>query len=183
MRRVEDFHRRGQTLTELADDSALSSILHGAKRPGRIAFRGRGLHFLRANYVTLRGASEVAERITRDQRKALACPGPENLYLIGRNDEKGVDTVPELTLGACDDDLIAFSGFAQFTKESVPVARENYIATLAQAPRTRHMPDSPRKRKVTGSLKYNRGQVNPANLHTAHETTFGMIRGKPALPG
>jgi hypothetical protein len=131
----------------------------------------------------LRGASEVAERITRDQSKALAGPRPENFYLIGRNDEKGVDTVPELTLGACDDDLIAFSGSAQFTKESVPVARENYIAALAQASRTCHMSDSTRKRKVTGSLKYNRGQVNPGNLHTAHEATFGTIRGKLALPG
>src|SRR3954466_7113190 len=104
----------------------------------------------------LRGVSDVAKRIARNQSQRRVVAGFQNLSLIGLDDSRRLHLIFKFSLRAFDIDFISLPYPLQFAEESIALTRQHQVSSLAWAGRAFQVSYTPRQRVIAGSLEYHR---------------------------
>src|SRR5579872_6977089 len=91
--------------------------------------------FGRPHDKTLRGVSDIAEWIARDESQRRAVAGLQDFRLIGFDDSGGFHLILEFALRAHDVHFIALPYIPQLAKESIAMTGQHQIAALARTRR------------------------------------------------
>src|SRR5579872_300474 len=110
--------------------------------------------FGRPHDKTLRGVSDIAEWIARDESQRRAVAGLQDFRLIGFDDGGGFHLIFEFALWTHDVHFVALPYIPQLAKESIAMACQNQIATLAWTRRPSQVAHSARERIIARSLEY-----------------------------